>query len=427
MKILFVGDLRTANNYGAIATTETLNNMLLQAIPDAEVQYIDYRSLYYPTPVTGWPASVGVATKIKGRLKLVGKKILPLFLRRLVKQLFFSAKKISSYIPYKFSLYDEYYARLQKGEILGFEKRMLEWADMVYINGEGNIVHGVDKYGKYRNGGLYILFMAWLAKEKFNKKTFMVNHTVDPANKDVFEMIAKVYPALDKVYVRETLSLAKLQEVGVDNGVFVPDALFAYQPIQNWQPSAKLKRQIDFSKPYICIGDSSGIKNMYNQVKWDVVKVLSDLIEKLKNVIPQIVFADGYDGGNSDVNKVVRNTNIGVVNLTNCSYHDLFHVLQGAELFVSGRWHASILSVLANTPILLWGSDSHKTKSLYTLLDYPYSFYEVNTFPIHIDEMVNEIKEIIQEKHQVKRLLNEKLPVLKGRAIENVTFLGDFK
>ncbi|MGQ1946431.1 polysaccharide pyruvyl transferase family protein [Geofilum sp. OHC36d9] len=427
MKILFVGDLRTANNYGAIATTETLNNMLVQAIPDAEIQYIDYRSLYFPTPVSGWPASSdGVATKIKGMVKLVAKKVLPIFLRRLVKQLLFSAKKSSSYVPYKVSLYDEYYARLQKGEILGFEKRMLEWADMVYINGEGNIVNGVDKYGKYRNGGLYILFMAWLAKEKFQKKTFMVNHTVDPANKDVFEMIEKVYPGLDKVYVRETLSLAKLQEVGVDNGVFVPDALFGYQPIQNWQPSAKLLRQIDFSKPYICIGDSSGIKNMYNQVKWDVVKVLSELIEKLKDVMPQIIFVDGYNGGNSDVNKVVRNTNIGIVNLKNCSYHDLFYVLQGAEIFVSGRWHASILSVLANTPILLWGSDSHKTKSLYTLLDYPYSFYEVNTFPIHIDEMVNEVKKIIQEKLQVKRLLNEKLSVLSGRAIENVAFLGDF-
>jgi polysaccharide pyruvyl transferase WcaK-like protein len=401
--------------------------MLVQANPDAEIRYIDFRSFYNPTPVSGWPASDGVATKMRGRLKSVLKKVLPVFLLRLVKQIVFSEKKLQSYIPYKLSLYDAYYARLQKGEILGFEKRMLEWADMVYINGEGNIVHGVDKYGKYRNGGLYILFMAWLAKEKFHKKTFMVNHTVDPANKDVFDIIAEVYPALDKVYVRETLSLAKLQEVGVDNGMFVPDALFGYQPVQNWHPTAKLAQQIDFSKPYICIGDSSGIKNMYNQVKWDVVKVLSDLIEKLKNVVPQIVFVDGYNGGNTDINRVARKTSIGVVNLKNCSYHDLFHVLQGSEIFISGRWHASILSVLANTPILLWGSDSHKTKSLYTLLDYPYSFYEVNTFPIHIDEMVNEVREIIKEKVQVKRLLNEKSLVLSKRAIENVTFLGDFK
>lgn len=427
MKILFVGDLRTANNYGAIATTETLNNMLVQANPDAEIRYIDFRSLYNPTPVSGWPASDGASTKLKACLKTVVKKVLPSSLLRLLKQIVFTEKKSLSYIPYKRSLYDDFYVRMQKGEILGFEKRMIEWADMVYINGEGNIVHGVDKYGKYRNGGLYILFMAWLAKEKFHKKTFMVNHTVDPANKDVFEIIAKVYPTLDKVYVRETLSLPKLLEVGVHNGMFVPDALFGYQPVQNWQPTSKLARQIDFSKPYICIGDSSGIKNMYNQVKWDVVKVLSDLIEKLKNVVPQIVFVDGYNGGNADINRVVRKTGIGVVNLKNCSYHDLFYVLQGAEIFISGRWHASILSVLANTPILLWGSDSHKTKSLYTLLDYPYSFYEVNTFPIHIVEMVSEVNKIIKERDQVKRLLNEKISVLSQRAIENVTFLRDFK
>ena len=41
---------------------------------------------------------------------------------------------------------------MQKGLCLQYEKRMLEWADIVYINGEGNIVNGTDRYGKYRMG-----------------------------------------------------------------------------------------------------------------------------------------------------------------------------------------------------------------------------------------------------------------------------------
>mgnify|MGYP000677091129 CR=1 FL=1 len=150
------------------------------------------------------------------------------------------------------------------------------------------------------------------------------------------------------------------------------------------------KKGIDFSKPYICLGDSSGIKNAYNQVKWDVFQVLSEIVDRLRGITPQIIFVDGYSGGNEDINELVKKKRLGRVNLNNCNYHDLYHVLEGASLFISGRWHASILCTLANTPILLWGSDSHKTKSLYTLLEYKYPFFEVATLPVNIDELIRD-------------------------------------
>jgi polysaccharide pyruvyl transferase WcaK-like protein len=266
--------------------------------------------------------------------------------------------------------------------------------------------------------------MAWLAKTKFNKITCILNHTVDPANSDVYKMISKIYANLDIVYVRETLSLKKLHEIGINNAKFVPDALFHYTPSKEWNPSIILSKQIDFSQPYICIGDSSGIKNRYNQVKWDVYQVLFQLIIELKKIIPQIIFIDGYNGSNEDINKVIRKMHLGFVNVNNCSYNDLFYVLKGSEVFISGRWHASILSVLARTPILLWGADSHKTRSLYTLLDYPYEFFEVNTLPIHIDDIIKNTQKIIEQKQEIKNLYEQKLSTLVPRAEENASFLG---
>ena len=246
-KILFIGDLRSANNFGAIATTETLIGFLKNHSQWSEIKYIDYKSLYYSTPINGWGDH-----RFEDKFKTIAKKILPITIIKIIallkSKIAFSQRV--EFIPCKYSLYEKFYNKMLNGEILQYEKQMLQWADLVLINGEGNIVNGTDKYGKYRQGGLYILFITWLSKVKYNKKTLVVNHTVDPANNDALEIIKNLYPLLDLVYVRETLSIKKLQEIGVNNALFVPDALFGYIPKLNWSPSKELMDHIDFSKPY---------------------------------------------------------------------------------------------------------------------------------------------------------------------------------
>jgi polysaccharide pyruvyl transferase WcaK-like protein len=393
-KVLFIGDLRTANNFGAIATTETLINKLLTFIDGDDIKFIDYRSLRNPTPEAGWKNPNNKSLKQKFR-DITPKAIYKFYSRR-------DHYKRVDYVPFLYSQYDLYYKEMQAGLRLRYEAKLLEWADIVYINGEGNIVNGTDRYGKYRIGALYVLFMAWLAKVKYCKTVCLVNHTVDPANNDAWEIISHVYPLLDFVFLRERLSIDKLNEHGITNALFVPDALFMYRPNEKWEPSEIIKREIDFTKPYICIGDSSGIKNSYNKVKWDVKTVLMELINKLQELTPQVVFIDGYNEGNEDVNQIIKHLGIGRLCLNNCTYHDLYHVLSNSEIFISGRWHASILAVLSGTPILLWGSDSHKTRSLYDLLNYSYPFFEVSTLPIHLSEIVEATLDILQNRNDVK-------------------------
>jgi len=430
--ILFIGDLRLAGNYGAIATTETLIRLLEEYTDNDIIKYLDYRSFHRPTPPGGWDnakKSPGNSSRIKARLAgLASRKVLLTYLKH--KYAFKSwinklrNKSPEKFLPYKFSVYERYYNKMTAGNYLPYEYELLEWADIVYINGEGNIVNGTDKYGHYRSGGLYILFMAWLAKFKFKKYTCIVNHTVDPANSDVIEMVRNIYPKLDKVYVREPISLSKLHNMGLTDVKFVPDALFNFSPSSNWEASEAILKEIDFSKPYICIGDSSGIKNKYNQVKWDVVEVLGELVRELKKIIPQVIFIDGFNGHNNDILKVIRNEKTGNISLSNCNYKDLFNVLQRAEVFISGRWHASILSALAETPFLLWGSDSHKTKSLYAIYDYKYPFFEIHTLPIHIDDIVETTDEIIRKKNEISKLLSERNRELRAQVIDNVSFIS---
>lgn len=419
-KLLFVGDLRNANNYGAVATSEAMIKIIGSINKPFETKYIDYRSLYSPTPSNGFPP---YRKDTKLTLKSVCGRYIPAPVKKTLKQVLKKeGQSTKDYYPYKYNQYEDYYSLMKDGNIMQYEKKMLEWADIVIINGEGNIVHGTDNQGKYRMGARYILFMAWLAKKKFNLPTLMVNHTVDPANCNAFEMIENIYPLLDKVFVREKLSIGVLAQHGVTNVEFVPDALFTFNPdFETWKPSEYLSKAIDFNKPYICLGDSSGFKNAYSGVSWDVSKVMNELVKALKGICPQIVFVSG----NTDLNSI-KKMGIAGVNINNCPYQDLIQVLHRASIFISGRWHASILSCIANTPILLWGADSHKTRSLYPLMDYKYRFFEVSTLPVNIEELVEESRRIIANSEKIKKTLRKKVSEYSMLARRNGEVLNEY-
>jgi polysaccharide pyruvyl transferase WcaK-like protein len=429
INFLFIGDLTfLRTNYGAVATTESLKKIVRGQLPNANIKYIDYRSIWSPTPPNGWPDNKGIENQVsrKERLKRVFRKYIPyriLLIRRILTISQYKTGPRVDIVPYKFLQYEEFYSKMINGEILQYEKQLLDWAEIIFINGEGTIVDGTDEWGKYRKDALYNLFMAWCSKMKYHKMTCIVNHTVDPNNSDAYEIISKLYPSLDVVLVRETLSLQNLNNIGVYNAKFVPDALFSFKPNKKWEPSDIIKSQIDFTKPYICLGDSSGFSGMNSHVSWNIESVLGELIEKLKEIVPQIIFIEGCGGVSLEICELVHTKKIGMIHAKNSTYHDLYEILKRSEIFVSGRWHASILSILSGTPIVLWGADSHKTRSLYKLLDYPFPFFEVNSLPIHLDDIAETVNCILSSKEEVKRNILSKVEQYKARTDENASFL----
>lgn len=434
-RILLIGDLRSVQNYGAIATTESLIEMLGACYPLAELRCIGFQSMQTATPIDGWGtgdyakkhSSASVFSRLLTKVKTILFGILPHAIilsyikKKEQKSIANTIPNPSYHIPVLYKHYAAWAEKVSKGEALQYEKRMLEWSDAVLINGEGNIVQGIDAYGVYRHRALYILYMAWLAKYCYKKPTYIVNHVIDPACLDAIDIIKKVYPLLDQVVVRDPISLEKLSAYGIKGATYAPDALFSYTPENvQWQPTDELKSQIDFSKPYILLGDSSSFKNNYSHVQWDIPIYMKALIRQLQQVIPQVVFVDGYNGMNSDINIIIHETGIGRVSLINCTWRDLYQVMKRAKIFISGRWHASILSILAGTPILCWGADSHKTRALYTIMDYPYKFFETATLPIHIDELVDETRKILQNRVKIQESYSNKISLLRKASYGNV-------
>lgn len=399
--ILLIGDLTNAQNYGAIATSESLIDLFREKVDDDHFRTIEYRSFYAETPLDGWPVesnSSSTNRTIKAYIKIVLRK---LGLLSIIKKAIGKADDDpgQSHVPVRLSDYEDFTKAVFEGTRLPFEKKMIEWADLVIINSEGNIVNGTDKNGVYRFGGLYVLYMAYLSKIVLNKPCYIINHTVDPGNRDIQEMIKKLYPQMDGIYVRERMSFDLLSKWGVINQRYVPDALFTHnfeQEDVEDEFKKKWSGKIDFTKPYICVGDSSGIRNKYNKVKWDVIRTYDVLIKALKsNVCEQIVFIDGYNETNDDILKIISDNSLASVNLNNCSYHELYYVLKSSELFISGRWHASIIALKAHTPILLFGSDSHKTEALYHEIDWPFFFFDNKSLPINIDRICGVANQIL--------------------------------
>ena len=269
--------------------------------------------------------------------------------------------------------------------------------------------------------------MAYLAKSVFHKPTCVVNLTIDPGNRDGMEMVKAVFPLVDYLCTREPLSHIKLKENGVNNSIFVPDALFSYTPQADWHPSAYLSSVIDFDKPYIVLGDSTALNsNSYQDaVRWDIVATYSILYSKLKKSFPQVVFLDGFNGKNAAVNKFILKNKIHPIRLQNTTYHDLYYVFKHSQLFISGRWHASVLATLSSTPVLLYGADSHKTQALYSILDYSFPFFETQALPLHIDEMIDCAKKISVDLN-LRRSISIKTGMLRKESFKNVEYLKTF-
>lgn len=421
-KILWIGDLRTAMNYGAVATSEALRD-LLNTSSNIELRCIDSRSFFKETPIDGWEETSDAAINSKIEKHFKRKKINANANIVPVKAITNVDFRSRYFVPLRWCEYDEFTKKVIEGKLCSYERKMIEWADEVVVNSEGNIVHGTDRFGAYRMGGLYLLFIEYLSKIVFGKKTYVINHSVDPANMDAEEIIKNVYSKLDGICVRERYSKTTLASLGINEVKIVPDALFSHNYEHNNMCIPEfIKTQIDTNQEYVCVGDSSAIKNNFSNVTWDVKKFYYNLICELKKKYKQVIFIDGFGGGNPSLNELFEEENIPNVNIYTCSHEELYWILKGASIFISGRWHASIISLMAHTPILLWGADSHKTRGLYDLVDYPYEFFDVKSLPINIDRIVAEANKIVSADHAATY---SKVDSFRTEAQKNVQMLMD--
>lgn len=281
------------------------------------------------------------------------------------------------FAPLVFSEFDDYAHQVNKGNVLKMEKRAIDNCDCVVINLEGALTHHTNAdrvQGKYRARTRYMLFLAYYSAKYCNKEVSIVNHVIDPGNSSAEEMVKNVYPLVKRCWVRDLMSKKNAQNLGINFAEFVPDALFKFEH----------KEKFLDKRDYICIGDTATLGN----ANWNIIDFYGDLIARLKNKNKKVIFIDGNMWKTTSIlENLCSKLNIKWVHVDNTNWRDLANIFRSSKISFSGRWHSSILATISGTPSVLFGTDSHKTKSLHHDLGIKERFYELDDLPENIDQI----------------------------------------
>ena len=253
-------------------------------------------------------------------------------------------------------------------------------ADVVVVNGEGDMVFTTPP----RREALFLLAMAELGF-RLKKRVFFVNAMLSDCpvtgrNHHTVAAARRVLSQCDTVTLRDFESLEYAKETMPEiEPSFVPDSLFAwfsfYQhgcaPPPNgdfvipFPEEHRYLRKLDFSRPYICVG-GGGLAAASPQ---DAVRSYTRLVQRIRGLgLP--VYLTKNCGRDAFLDEVAERTGVGVVPATT-SILMAGAILANARVFISGRYHPSILASLGGTPCIFLATTAHKMGSLPRLLGYP--------------------------------------------------------
>lgn len=181
------------------------------------------------------------------------------------------------------------------------------------------------------------------------------------------------------VCTRDPFSLQYIRGSGfAGNGFFLPDALFSWSldqslsdcdfprsireiepfPHEQFDPAL----WFDLDKPYVCVSGSS-------RAAWDQINAFHayvNLVKAIKKSGLRVLLVPTC-AGDRFLNNVSKETGTSLLPVTT-SIRAATRVLMRSMAFVSGRFHPSILASLGGVPLILMGSNSHKTSSLQLVL-----------------------------------------------------------
>jgi hypothetical protein len=231
--------------------------------------------------------------------------------------------------------------------------KTIESVDVIIFNAEGST---------YRDniGALKGLFMIWLAKTRFNKKTYFINGSVTLTDVDstLPAMIHKVFSVIDGVTVRERVSKRNILTFYPDLESKIEVAADSVFSLAVEDSPLKIKPKF-FSEEYFCFSLSM-LPMDYKQTKSR--SSLVALINELKKIVPVPVLLakDVEDQILKDLSIETGAVFIGA----DYNYQEVMEVLSGAKFLLSGRYHHLIFASKVGCPMIALNTSSHKIKGL---------------------------------------------------------------
>lgn len=253
-------------------------------------------------------------------------------------------------------------------------------ADVLVLDGDGDIIFTTPP----RRVTLFLLAIVELGI-RLNKPVFLVNSMISDCpltgrNKKTLAAAKRLLPQCRAVALRDPESLEYAEkEIPDANLSLIPDSLFSWYSIYANNNSCpplngdfllshpeRMEHwgKLDFSQPYICIGGGA----LASSQPARSIECYTRLVGAV-NELGYKVYLTENDAPDSFLKRVASNSDVGLVPV-DAPILMCGAVLAHARLFISGRYHPSILASLGGTPCIFLASHAHKMGSLSRLLRY---------------------------------------------------------
>jgi polysaccharide pyruvyl transferase WcaK-like protein len=428
MKIFLINDTSDSHNWGCRATTRALRRMITAGggrITHA-LGVIRMMKEERFVPSMGGRVFERTAFGVTSRLPLGRRTATAVATRALhgrVGRLYGAGDTVPESLD-QFPIFARY---ILEGLIYRDEREALEACDAVVINGEGSI------YDRQRKGRM-MLFLAYLAKRYFNKPCILVNHTADLHDPIMAEMAAAVYPLLDDVVFREPISAEQCRSILPDAAArFAPDAAFSYRPAERSAWSEMTARTGYFSvwpddadsfepaRPYVCVGASS-IYLRPDRPAYDPLPAYIALCCRLRKEFGQVVLTAPCETDQTIMRHVARDLGFPLIGL-NTPTQQVVDILGNATLYISGRWHPSILALTGGTPVVVMTANTHKTAGLLRLIGLDAPVFDALRLEHQTDEVVRLAQHYVAQGDSLRDRLRNRAGDLSVAVQRNVAWL----
>lgn len=405
MKILYVSDNRSRGNYGCRATSTALSQLISQkheisGVITGRYTNWDVNNLFFCKYFPQWIYRVIGNWKKNHKHRIFIEKILFGLCKKISKILskhylagpcdFISLNLKQSIINLKKCLPANSY--LEEFNLDNYD------FDAMVVNGEGSFIFSTPEWN-WREALIISMLMYW-AIEK-GKKVYFLNamfsdEATSSRNYKMLDVVNELLSKCEIVQVRENTSYQyAMKYLPKSKPIKFPDALFTWYSLVNdnhvvtnykyYIPHCvekdSLYEKLDFSIPYICIAGSSSVKTKYDINK--TINAYTNLVTRLQQRFDGRVYLIEVCEGDIFLQEVSKKTSIPIISIET-PILAAAKILANAKVFISGRYHPSIMASMGGCPCVFMGSNSHKNTSLQELLQYP-NICEFNEVPTDDD------------------------------------------
>jgi polysaccharide pyruvyl transferase WcaK-like protein len=335
-------------------------------------------------------------------------------------------------VPLSVDEYDRAADRVVEGELFADQRDAIEACDAVVINGEGSV------YDRRRKGRV-LLFLAYVAAERLDTPTVLVNHTADVSDPIVREAVATVYPLLDDVVFRAPRSAEACEAFLPGSVVDHPgaDAAFRHRPIADrdawasvvareeyygvWPDSAA---GFDPGEPYVCVGGSS-IFDRPDRPRYDPEPACVSLCRRLERRVAPAVLTAPCPRDARLFRPVADELGLPLIG-PRTPVTQAIDVLGNADAYVGGRWHPGVYAATGGTPVVTLTANTYKTAGLVEHLGLDAPTFDALALHRHVSEIASLVEEYVDRGEPLRRRLSERAEELSALATRNVEALpGD--